>query len=62
MENIQVLWNTISEKRYKHQPELIKETKEVTILWDFVIDRKINSNRGEVVVKNNKSKTCYLTE
>ena len=41
------------EKRFKHQVELITESKEATIFWNFVIqtDRKIKSNRPYIVVK-----------
>ena len=47
-------------KRYKHQPETIREAKETTIFWDFVnqTERKIKSNRLGRVVKDCKRQTC----
>ena len=43
---------------YKHLPEPVKEAKGATILWDFAIqaDRKIKSNRLDLMVKDNKRK------
>ena len=42
------------EKCYEHQPIT------ATILWDFAIqtDRKIKSNRQDIVVKGYNRKTC----
>ena len=52
------------EKWHKHQPEVIREAKWVTILWDFTLrtDRKIKSNSLDIVVKDNKRKTCLLID
>ena len=48
------------EKRCKRQPEIIEKTKEVIILWDFAIQTewKIKRNRPDIVIKDNKRKTC----
>ena len=50
------------EKCYKHQP--ITEEKGATIIWDFAIqtDRKIKSNRQDIVVKGYNRKTCLLID
>ena len=49
---------------HKHQPELITEPKTPTILWDFTIqtNRKIKSNRPDIVVKDYKRKTSLLID
>ena len=46
------------EKWYKHQSKSITETKRATILWHMAIqtDRKIKSNRLDIVVKDYKRK------
>ena len=49
---------------YKHQPEQITEAKGATILRDFAIqtDRKIQTNRPDIAVKDYKRKTCFLID
>ena len=48
-------------KLYKHQPEAITRAEGAAILWSFVIqtDRKIKSNRPDIVVKSYERK-IYL--
>ena len=47
-------------KMYKHQPETKTEAKESSLLWNFAIqtNRKIKSNRPDIVIKDYKRKTC----
>ena len=49
------------EKWYQYQAELITEAKGNIFLRDFAIqtDRKINSNRSDIVVKNYKRKHAF---
>ena len=52
------------EKRHKQESEPITEVKGVTILWGFDVqtDRKINSYRPDIMVKDYKRKTCNLID
>ena len=53
-----------NEKWYEHQPCIVTEGKEVTILWDMPIltDKEIAANRPDIVVKDRKKKQCMLLD
>ena len=52
------------EEWYKHQPEPVTEGPHTTILWDFSIntDRTIKANRPDIVIKDQREKTCILID
>uniref|UniRef100_A0A0L8I5I6 Uncharacterized protein n=1 Tax=Octopus bimaculoides TaxID=37653 RepID=A0A0L8I5I6_OCTBM len=52
------------DKWYRYNPEDVVNGKSVTILWNFLIqtDRKIDSNRPEIVIKDYNRGTCLLIE
>ena len=53
-----------TEKWYEHTPQPVIESAEVTILWDFTIhtDRKIESNRQDIIIKDHREKTCIMLD
>lgn len=54
----------VSKHWYEHRPAPVTEIEDVTILWDYTIhtDRKIEANRPDIIVKNQKEKTCLLID
>ena len=48
----------------EHQPEVITETDNVRILWDYIIqtDRKIKARKPDITVKVKRKKTCKLID
>ena len=54
----------VSDKCYEHEPPMVTENKEATILWDIQIhtDREITANKPDIVIKDHKNKTCTLID
>ena len=54
----------VKERWYEHEPKTVTEKDSVTILWDMPIhtDRSIAANRPDIVLKNEKDKTCLLID
>ena len=49
---------------YKHQPCVVAENKDITILWDMPIhtDREIKANRPDIVIRLKKEKISLLID
>ena len=53
-----------AKKWYEHAPEPVTEGKNVTILWDFIVqtDRKIDANRLDIKIRNHEERTCIMMD
>ena len=53
-----------TENWYEHTSQLVIESTEVTILWDFSIntDRKIEANRLDITIKNFEENACIMID
>ena len=51
-----------TDKWYDHDPTIVTERHEVTILWDMSIhtDRGINANRPDIVIKDKQERGCKV--
>ena len=51
-------------KWYEHEPLPVVDTPKVTIVWDLPIriDRTIQANRPDIVIKHKQNKTCQLID
>ena len=54
----------VKDRWYEHEPTTVTEKNIVTILWDMPIDtdRTMATNRSDIVLKNEKDKTCLLID
>lgn len=54
----------VEDRWYKHKPDPVINTPEVTIIWDMQVqtDREIKANKPDIIVKNKKHKTCLLID
>ena len=52
------------DKWYEHQPEGVMENENIKILWDMMIqcDRYIECRKPDIVVIDNKDKTCLIID
>ena len=55
---------TRPKKWYELAPEPVAEDKNVTILWDFIVqtDRKIDANRLDIKIRNHEERTCIMMD
>jgi hypothetical protein len=53
-----------TDKWYTHMPKPVYEKGDVTVLWNQTVhtDRKITANRADIIIKNNKERTCTLID
>lgn len=53
-----------AENWYKHHPEAVTKTENVTTLWDYSIQKgkRIKANKPDMVIKDKKEKTCRLID
>jgi len=53
-----------TDKWYTHMPKPVYEEGDVTVLWNQTVhtDRKRTGNRPDIIIKNNKEKTCTLID
>ena len=51
-------------KWYTHMPKPVCEVGDVTVLWNQAVhtDREVTANRPDIIIKNNKEKTCTLID
>ena len=49
---------------YENKPEPVVERESATILWDFTIhaDRKIDTFKPNITIKDHKNNSCLLVE
>ena len=49
---------------YEHTPPTVIEKDNITVLWDMPIitSNKLKANRPDIIVKDRKTKTCYLID
>ena len=54
----------VKERWYENEPKTVSENDSVTTLWDMLIhtDRTIAANTPDIVLKNQKDKTCLLID
>ena len=45
-------------------PNPVLEERDGTVLWNQAVhtDRKVRANRPDIIIKNNKEKTCTLID
>ena len=53
-----------ADKWYTHMPKPVYEEGDVTLLWNQAVhtDRRVTANRPDIIIKNNKEKTCTLID
>jgi hypothetical protein len=56
--------NKTTDTWYTHEPKPVYEEGDVTVLWNQAVhtDREVTANRPDIIIKNNKEKTCTLTD
>jgi hypothetical protein len=49
---------------YTHKPKPVYEEGDVTVLWNQAVhtDREVIANRPDIIMNNNKEKTCTLID
>ena len=54
----------VLDKWYEHEPAMVTENEEATILWDMQIHthREITVKKPNIVIKDHKNKTCKLID
>ena len=54
----------VESRWYRHQPDRLVETEDITIMWDTTIptDKKIKANRPDICLRNRKTNTCLLID
>jgi len=53
-----------TDKWYTHMPKPVCEEGNVTMLWNQAVhtDRKVTTNRPDIIIRNKKEKTCPLID
>jgi len=53
-----------ADKWYTHMPKPVYEEGDVTVLWNQAVhtDREVTANRPDIIIKNQKEKTCPLID
>lgn len=54
----------VSDKWYKHKPDAVVDSEQITLLWDMQIqtDREVRANKPDLVLRNKLHKTCLLID
>jgi len=58
------LGTEVADKWYTLKPKPVYEEGDFTVLWNQAVrtDRKVTTNRPDVIIKNKKEKTCTLID
>ena len=53
-----------TDKSYTHMLKPVCEEGDVTVLWNQAVhaDREVTANRPDIIIKNQKEKTCTLID